>query len=114
MQSMGIGGGFLMTIYKKSEGKSYTLNAREAAPLSSKPDMYGSDEKKSKSGPLAIGVPGELKGYWAAHIKFGKIPWKELILPTVELCENGYNLTKIQYEGLTLAKMDKTKDANLK
>lgn len=41
MQSMGIGGGFLMTIYKKSEKKAYTLNAREAAPRNSTEDMFG-------------------------------------------------------------------------
>jgi gamma-glutamyltranspeptidase/glutathione hydrolase/leukotriene-C4 hydrolase len=33
--SAGIGGGFFMVIYLKSKNKSYAINAREAAPLSS-------------------------------------------------------------------------------
>lgn len=35
MQSMGIGGGFVMNLYVASEKHAYTLNAREAAPLAS-------------------------------------------------------------------------------
>ena len=31
-QSMGIGGGFLMTIYDRSSKKVTTINARESAP----------------------------------------------------------------------------------
>lgn len=40
MQSMGLGGGFLMTVYIKEKGRAYTLNARETAPLNSTKDMY--------------------------------------------------------------------------
>lgn len=40
MQSMGIGGGFLMTIYKKDEGKAYFLNAREKAPLAATEELF--------------------------------------------------------------------------
>ena len=40
-QSMGLGGGFLMTIYQASRGKTFTLNAREAAPGLSERDMFG-------------------------------------------------------------------------
>ena len=54
----------------------------------------------SHKGGLAITVPGELAGYWEAHQRFGKVPWADLFYPSIDLCENGYNLTKIQYEGL--------------
>lgn len=50
MQSMGLGGGFLMTIYIKEEGKSYTLNAREAAPFKASKDMFGNDPMKAQKG----------------------------------------------------------------
>lgn len=48
MQSMGIGGGFLMTIYIKEEKRAYTLNAREVAPLAVTPNMFKEDPKKSQ------------------------------------------------------------------
>ena len=38
--SMGLGGGFLMTIYKRSENRTYFLNARETAPRYTTEDMF--------------------------------------------------------------------------
>nr|XP_023018346.1 glutathione hydrolase 1 proenzyme-like [Leptinotarsa decemlineata] len=106
MQSMGLGGGFLMTIYIRKEKKAYFLNAREVAPMKSKNRIYKNQMYKSASGPLAVGVPGELKGYWEAHQKFGKLPWNELIEPSIKLCESGYIMSKHQH--LSLMKHDIT------
>ena len=47
---MGIGGGFLMTIYLKERGEVMTLNARETAPAASSPNMYLSNPSESKIG----------------------------------------------------------------
>ena len=49
---MGIGGGFLMTIYSKQSGKIETLNARETAPGDATIDMYHGDAKASEKGKL--------------------------------------------------------------
>ena len=38
--SSGLGGGFFMTIFKKSENKTYFLNARETAPAYSTENMF--------------------------------------------------------------------------
>ena len=51
-QSMGIGGGFLMTIYSKETGKVETLNARETAPGAATRDMYHGDAKASEKGKI--------------------------------------------------------------
>ncbi|XP_076654629.1 scoloptoxin SSD14 isoform X2 [Halictus rubicundus] len=100
MQSMGIGGGFFMTIYEKQTQTAYTLIARDKAPLAANATMYeGKPDDASFIGPLAIAVPGEVAGYWEAHKRFGKLQWAELFEPSIELCETGYNLTKIQYDG---------------
>lgn len=40
-----------------------------------------------------IAVPGEVKGLYAAHQKYGKLKWKDLIQPTIDLCENGFRMT---------------------
>jgi len=49
-QSMGLGGGFLMTLYLRKSQTAITLNARESAPLDSDADMYSEDSEKSKYG----------------------------------------------------------------
>ena len=41
------------------------------------------------TGGLAVGVPGELAGYWDAHQQYGKLPWSRLVLPTAEMVEKG-------------------------
>ena len=41
------------------------------------------------SGGLAVAVPGELAGYWAAHQRYGQLPWSRLVQPAVKLAENG-------------------------
>lgn len=49
-------------------------------------------------GPLSIGVPGEIKGFWEAHQKYGKLPWFSLFEPIIELCEKGFPLTERNYK----------------
>ena len=53
--SLGLGGGFFMTIYIKSEQKSYFLNAREVAPIKSSMNMFVDPSISSTSGPMAVG-----------------------------------------------------------
>jgi gamma-glutamyltranspeptidase/glutathione hydrolase/leukotriene-C4 hydrolase len=49
---------------------------------------------------MAAGVPGELKGYWEAHNRYGRLPWEELIMPTINICEEGYIMNKHQSDSL--------------
>ncbi|CAO1382913.1 unnamed protein product [Diamesa serratosioi] len=93
-QSTGIGGGFLMTIYIKATGKAETLDAREVAPKAATRDMYVGDKNKtSLIGGLSIAVPGEIKGMWELHKKYGILPWKDLFQPTIKLCKEGHEVT---------------------
>ncbi|KAB0792868.1 hypothetical protein PPYR_14827 [Photinus pyralis] len=91
--STGIGGGFLMTIYIRENQSSVTLNAREVAPLHASENMYNSNPELSYKGGLAVAVPGELRGYWYAHKRFGVLPWKEILEPVIDLCKQGNRVT---------------------
>lgn len=90
-QSTGLGGGFVLTIYTKETGKAETLIARERAPLAATADMFvDKPAGASVEGGLAIAVPGELKGYAALYEKYGRLPWKDLVQPTIDLCRKGH------------------------
>ncbi|XP_065365732.1 glutathione hydrolase 1 proenzyme isoform X2 [Calliphora vicina] len=94
LQSMGIGGGMLMNIYVKSHKQAFSVDAREVAPFAATQDMFEDDIKLSLHGGLSIAVPGELMGYDKAHSKFGKLPWKKLVEPSLKLCKEGFYMTK--------------------
>ncbi|KAL0883007.1 hypothetical protein ABMA27_016494 [Loxostege sticticalis] len=102
-QSMGLGGGFFMTVYIKEEEKAYFVNARETAPGAATQDMYNTNPDNASKGPLAVGVPGELRGMWAAHQRWGRLPWDSLVAPTLEFCKYGYPISKALYDGFDSA-----------
>ncbi|XP_013788464.2 gamma-glutamyltranspeptidase 1-like [Limulus polyphemus] len=89
-QSMGLGGGFLMLIYRRNEKAAYVLNAREVAPQAATENMFQGVSELSQTGGLSIGVPGELAGYAAAWTKYGKLRWSELFQPAIHICEKGF------------------------
>ena len=98
------GGGFL--VYRDNKGNIDALDYREKAPLAAKEDMYwGADgnpiTKLSLYGQLAAGVPGTVDGMINAHKKYGKLSWKELVAPAINLAENGFPITAIQANELT-------------
>ncbi|OCU01823.1 glutathione hydrolase 5 proenzyme [Xenopus laevis] len=96
-QSMGLGGGVIFTIYNASTGLVEVINARETVPQSSTLDLTQCNGIKSffKTGAQWIGVPGELRGYEAAHRRHGRLPWKSLFQPTINLVAEGVKLSSV-------------------
>ncbi|HSN52769.1 MAG TPA: gamma-glutamyltransferase [Woeseiaceae bacterium] len=88
-----IGGGGFMMIYM--DGAPAFLDYRETAALAAHRDMYLDEhgeviENASLVGARAAGVPGTVAGLWEAHQRFGKLPWKDLVMPAVRLAEEGF------------------------
>ncbi len=86
------GGGFMLTYM---DGESAFLDYRETAPRAANRDMYldaNGDviEKASLVGAPAAGVPGTVAGLWAAHQRYGTLPWEDLVMPAVQLAERGF------------------------
>lgn len=40
-------------------------------------------------GAVTVNAPGAVDAWWSAHQRYGKLPWKEVLLPVAELCETG-------------------------
>ncbi|MDP5105542.1 MAG: gamma-glutamyltransferase [Polaribacter sp.] len=100
------GGGFM--VYRDKNGKTGTLDFREKAPISAHKDMYLDEngnviDNKSTLGAHAVGIPGSVAGVIAVHEKFGTLPLKDLIQPSINLARNGFTVTKNQAEDLNNA-----------
>jgi gamma-glutamyltranspeptidase / glutathione hydrolase len=101
------GGGFF--VYRTAQGQNYTLDFREKAPLKGNKDMYLDAQGNvvaglSMTGHLASGVPSSVDGMVEIHKKFGKLPWKTLLQPAVDLAEKGHILTEKEARGLNMVK----------
>lgn len=93
------GGGFL--VYRGDNGEVNTLDFREKAAFRASRDMYLDADgnpvvDKSLFGHLAAGVPGSVAGMVAAHQKYGKLKWAELLEPAVALAKRGFKVTARQ------------------
>ncbi len=91
------GGGFL--VYRKSDGETGSLDFREKAPSAANKDMYLDGEGNpisdlSKRGHLAAGVPGTVAGMDETYAKFGSLPFKQLMQPSIDLADQGFLLTE--------------------
>lgn len=102
--AMGLGGGFHMVIYNKEKNLVECLNARETAPLAATQDMYVGKQNASREGGLSVAVPGVIKGFWELHQKYGKLPWKDLFQPTIELARKGAVVSNYFAETLQVQK----------
>lgn len=96
--SAGIGGGGFMLL--KVGNKTQALDFRERAPRCASRNMYLDAQGKVKpqaslEGHLSAGIPGTIAGLAAAHQKYGKLPWSQVVQPSIKLARNGFTVSKI-------------------
>lgn len=82
------GGGFM--VLRLVDGTTAALDFREVAPGASREDMYKDNPRDSLVGYRAAGVPGTVAGLEAVHQRYGKLPWKEVVEPSVRLAIRGF------------------------
>ncbi|WP_151039349.1 gamma-glutamyltransferase [Bacillus safensis] len=97
----GIGGGGFMMVYDGKTKETSIINSRERAPQGATPDMFLTDEGKvipfaeRSTHGNAVGVPGTVKGLEAALDKWGTRSMKELIEPSIQLAEDGFEIDSV-------------------
>lgn len=93
----GIGGGCFMLI-RKPNGTFVAIDGRETAPQKASRDMFLHDGKAdpdlSRTGALAIGVPGALAAYDLAIREHGNIDLAEHLGQAAAIAEKGFALDK--------------------
>ncbi len=125
----GIGGGGYMTVYLAAEKTvrvvEFGMRAPLAAPASDYPLAGGATGSESFNwpavvgdvnvhGPLAVAVPGYIKGISLALAEFGTKSWAEVIAPACALARDGlpidwYSAQKINTFARDLSKYDETR-----
>jgi gamma-glutamyltranspeptidase / glutathione hydrolase len=88
-----LGGGGFMTVLMR--GQPYFLDYRETAPAAASATMYlGTDgqviENRSLVGNQAVGIPGSVHGMAAAHRRFGRLTWAQVLAPAIKLARDGF------------------------
>ncbi|MDI1319671.1 MAG: gamma-glutamyltransferase [bacterium] len=99
--SNGVGGDLFAIVYDAKTKKLYGLNASGRSPLGLGYEQLKAELAKTANpdhipprGFLPISVPGAVDGWFALHGKFGKLPMKDLLAPTIRYANEGFPVTQ--------------------
>jgi len=86
------GGGFLL--YRPVAGDPVAYDFREIAPARADATMFlkdgAYDEDTHHQGHLAVGVPGTVAGLHMAWKDHGRLTWRRLVEPAIDLARHGF------------------------
>ncbi|MES2825063.1 MAG: gamma-glutamyltransferase [Pseudomonadota bacterium] len=92
----GIGGGAFILV-RLADGRIIAIDGREMAPAAAHRDMFLTDGKAnaelSRTGALAIGIPGSVMALHKLQQLGGALKFRDLILPAAELAETGFPIS---------------------
>jgi len=94
-----LGGGGFMLVHDAESGDTTAIDYREMAPPAATRDMFldengNADPQVSRYSHKASGVPGTVAGLNYAHQEFGRLPWKRLVQPAIDLARDGIIVTR--------------------
>lgn len=98
-QSSGLGGGAFLVYFDAEREKLTTYDGRETAPAMATPDMFLDNNGQPLGffdavvGGRSVGTPGTVKLLYETHKKYGKLDWKEVLQPAIDLAENGFKVS---------------------
>jgi gamma-glutamyltranspeptidase / glutathione hydrolase len=98
--SAGIGGGGFLLLHDGKRGVVRSLDFRERAPLAAHRDMFLDAKGRvspgaSTDGYLSAGVPGTVAGLYEVHRKYGTLPWKTVMEPSIRLAYDGFLVSEL-------------------
>ncbi|WP_227718084.1 gamma-glutamyltransferase [Microbulbifer sp. Q7] len=102
-QSSGIGGGAFILSYRADDKTLYSYDGRETAPMAVDESYFVRDGKplgflQAVIGGYSVGVPGVMRVMALAHERDGKLPWKDLFQPAIQLAEDGFAISPRLYQ----------------
>jgi gamma-glutamyltranspeptidase/glutathione hydrolase len=95
----GIGGDAFCLMWDPAQGKVVGLNGSGASPrglsLVTARSRAGADGYLPRYGAVTVNVPGAVDAWWAAHQRYGKLAWRDVLLPVAEMCEQGVPMPQL-------------------
>jgi gamma-glutamyltranspeptidase/glutathione hydrolase len=95
-QSSGLGGGAFLVWHDGATGAITTLDGRETAPLEATPRLFQDAEGEPLKffdavvGGRSVGTPGTPALMAAAHARWGRADWGDLLSPAIRLADTGF------------------------
>ena len=95
--SNGIGGDLFAIVWDAKTKKLYGYNGSGRSPKSLTLKWFQDHGYKSipALGPLPVSVPGAVDGWFALHQRFGKLPMKKVLAPTIAYAREGFPVTEL-------------------
>ena len=93
-----LGGGGFMLVHDAESGETVAIDYREEAPRRAGRDMFldedgNVDMDRARFTHFSAGVPGTVAGLWRAHQDYGRLPWKRVVAPAIQLARDGFAVT---------------------
>ena len=90
--SSGLGGKLMLLYYEAASGRTYALDAMDAAGSLDVTAYLRRPEEDHSYGYGSVCVPGLAAGLWTAHQKWGRQPWADNIAPALKLARAGFEV----------------------
>ncbi|HEX8234102.1 MAG TPA: gamma-glutamyltransferase [Caulobacteraceae bacterium] len=88
----GVGGDVFVLLWDPKAGKVVGLNGSGRSPRALTLEMQRSRAVEGRIwryGATAVTVPGTVDGWWTMHRRYGRLPWRDLFGPAIELARRG-------------------------
>jgi gamma-glutamyltranspeptidase len=102
------GGDAFIIYHDGKSGETIGLNASGHAPAGATPEFFKNG--MVMRGPLAVSVPGIVRGWERIHQRYGKMDWPDLFKTALDLAENGHPLSRVLASALHLFHKDVSVD----
>jgi gamma-glutamyltranspeptidase/glutathione hydrolase len=95
----GIGGDLFALVWSAKDRKLYGLNASGRSPkgltYESLKTILGKRGQIPLYGPLSVSVPGAVDGWFTLHERFGRLPMRKLLTPSIQYAREGVPVPQV-------------------